>query len=368
MKTTPSLNEIHEKERRVHNLLVNLGYDSLILCRRENFSWFTCGGEAVTSHVSSISPVYLVITPARKYAVGYVMDIPRTMDEELSGQGYEAVAIPSFSKTMNEVVKDLAQGKVASDDVFTGAESIGDAVVKLHEPFTPEEMARYRDICAESSSIMWNLANWVKPGMTERYVFAEMWRRYLEHGFEGNCMFVGADQRIRKYRHTVPTDLPIENTVVISPAVSKYGLHVVQARMVHFGQLSADIRKRYDAIALMQATMLSMARPGMPLNGLLQTLFRIFNDTGYAKDISEHFHGNPLGYRVGYAERMLDLEERVKPNMALGFYLTISGVKDEELLLIRPEETQMATLEQNWPRISVIVDGKPCEVPDILMR
>ena len=67
------------------------------------------------------SPVYLVLTPKGKWAVGYGIDLPRTADEELAGLGYEPVALPSFGKTLPEAVTELAVGRVAADGAFPGA-------------------------------------------------------------------------------------------------------------------------------------------------------------------------------------------------------------------------------------------------------
>lgn len=101
----PSTSEAQEKERRVHRLLSQLGYDSLIVARRDNFAWLTRGRRAVVAYTSHLSPVYLVLTPTRKYAVGFNMDLPRTMDDEL---GYEPISLPTFGKTSEQVALELA--------------------------------------------------------------------------------------------------------------------------------------------------------------------------------------------------------------------------------------------------------------------
>lgn len=68
--------EVQEKENRLRTALVDAGYDSVILTRRSNFAWITAGGEAMSNRLSPTSPVYLVFTPEKKYAVGYTMDFP----------------------------------------------------------------------------------------------------------------------------------------------------------------------------------------------------------------------------------------------------------------------------------------------------
>ena len=44
-------------------MLAELGYDSLILTRRDNFAWLSCGGRAVVAYTVPDSPVFLVVTP-----------------------------------------------------------------------------------------------------------------------------------------------------------------------------------------------------------------------------------------------------------------------------------------------------------------
>ncbi len=95
--------EAQVKEKRIWQKLAELGYDSLILTRRDNFAWLTCGGRAVVCYGEPVSPVFLVLTPERKYAVGYSIDLIRTAEEELVGLEYEPVPLPSFGKTPIEV-------------------------------------------------------------------------------------------------------------------------------------------------------------------------------------------------------------------------------------------------------------------------
>ena len=209
------------KEQRIREMLERLGYQSLVLTRRENFAWLSCGHKGVVSYVSETSPVFLLITPSKKYAIGHNMDLPRTFEEELDGLGYEPVSLPTFGKSPLEKTLELAEGKLAVDDCFIGMDNIEPEILKVHEPFTLEELARYDKVCKESAAIVKELALWVKPGVTERQMLAKMWGMYLEQGFEGDCMFIVSDDRIKRYRHGVPSDKPIEKHLIIAPACTK---------------------------------------------------------------------------------------------------------------------------------------------------
>jgi antitoxin VapB len=360
--------EAFEKERRVHDTLARLGFDSLIITRRDNFAWMTCGGEAVVSHTVPTSPVYLVLTPRRKYAVGYSMDLPRTVDDAMGGLGYEPVTLPTFGKTPEQVALELATGRAAADDHFPGADNIDPAIVALHEPFTPEEMERYRRAAQGSGAILRELADWVQPGMTERQVLAQAWGRYVAHGFEGVCMFVGSDERIQRYRHAVASDKPIEKAVLLAPAASKWGLHVPASRMVYFGDPPEDIRRRFQAAATMQAAIVASIRPGVRLKSLLDLCFSLFESLGYPEELTNHYHGGPSGYRPSYPERSRDPEAIVTPNMAFAWYITIKGVKSEELSLVTGQGASIQSADPSWPMLDIEYQGRRLAVPGILVR
>jgi Xaa-Pro dipeptidase len=360
--------EVKEKEGRVRGLLERIGCQSLMVTRRENFSWLSCGGRAVVSYVTDASPVLLLITPEKKYAIGYIMDLPRTMDEELLNQGYEPIFLSTLGKSPLEAALALAEGKVAADEKINGVKFAGPDVTALHEPLTQQEMARYRQIAKESAEIIHRLACWVEPGMSERQVLGYMWGQYLEQDFDGDCMFVVSDERIQRYRHAVPSGKKIENVVLIAPAVYKYGLHVVISRMVYFSPPSADLLHRQQAVSTILAAVVNHAVPGSRLSGLLAVCYDLFDSLGYPEEKGNHMHGGPTGYRVGYPERCRDQAEIIQHNTALGWYITIRGAKSEEVVLPGSWGGEIISLEPNWPMVKIEYQGNSSLVPDILRR
>lgn len=360
--------EVQEKERRLRTLLAESGYESAILTRRSNFAWITGGGDAVSSRVSPTSPVYLVITPRQKYAVGYSMDLPWTMENALDGLEYRAVMLPPFGKTPEAAALELAEGRAAADDSFLGLDNIQARIVKAHEPYTPEEMARYRQLAQDCNDIQIELAGWVQPGMTERHVLAHMWQLFLERGCEGHYMFVGSDDRISRFRHPVPSDKPIEKVVMLAPAVARWGLLISTSRTICFGEPSAELRRRFNAMSAIQAALLARTQLGTPLTSLFTLIMEQFERAGFPEERYNHFHGGPVGYWAGYAERMRDPAEVVKPNMAFLYYLTVAGVHTEELMLVDERGAEFVTVGSGWPLMEIAVEGKTISVPDIFVR
>jgi Xaa-Pro dipeptidase len=360
--------EILEKEHRVRTLLSSLGYDSLLLTRRENFSWMSCGGRSVTSNVVHSSPVYLLLTLDKKYAIGLNMDLPRTWDEELANQGFEPVSLPAFGKSPLQAARELAKGKLAADDVFSGLDNIEQEILSIHEPFTPQEKDRYKAVAAESSGIIRELADWVEPGMSERLVLAHMWELYVEHNFDGDCMFVVSDERIKQYRHAIPGYKKIGKVVILAPAVFKAGLHVQISRMVVFGEPPTETLRRFHDMAYLQAVMVASTKPGVKLNSLLNLCLSHFEKLGYPEEKANHVHGGPTGYRVSYPERSLDLKETVHPNMAFCWYLTVSGAKTEETLLVNDRDAEIISLANNWPTVAMDYEGTKIAIPDLMIK
>lgn len=363
--TTPD--EVQIKEKRIWQALDAQGYDSIIITRRDQYAWITGGVDAVSSRVSPTSPVFLVMTPSRRYAVGYTMDLPYAMDAGLDALNYEPVPLAAFGPAPDETALSLGSGRIAADADLPGTTNEYDLLVSLHEPLTPAEMTRYREMAVDGAEILNNIAHWVQPGMTERQVLAYMWRLYLERGFEGHYMFAGADERIKKYRHPVPGDALIKDAILIAPAVVRSGLLLACSRLIYFKEPSADIRRRFQAVATMQAAMVTGLRPGAPLIGLRNTFMSLFEELGFAEERTNHFHGGPIGYWNSYAERMRG-DELVKSQTAYTFYFTVAGVKSEELILVDEQGATIVSADPEWPLLSIAYGDQVVGIPDILVR
>jgi Xaa-Pro dipeptidase len=359
--------EIQIKEKRLQQALDAHGYDAIIITHRDQYAWITGGADAVSSRVSPTSPVFLVITPSRRYAVGYSMDLPYAMDAGLDALDYEPVPLAAFGPAPDETALSLSSGRLAADADLPGATNEYELLVSLHEPLTPAEMARYREMAIEGAEILKDVANWVQPGMTERQVLAYMWRLYLERGFEGHYMFAGADERIKKYRHPVPGDATIRDAILIAPAVVRSGLLLACSRLIYFKEPAADIRRRFQAVATMQAAMVAGLRPGTPLLDLRNTFMSLFEELGFAEERTKHFHGGPIGYWNSYAERMRG-DEVVKNKTAYTFYFTVAGVKSEELILVDEQGAAIVSADSEWPLLSIVYGDQVVGIPDILVR
>jgi len=110
--------ELAVKQRRVGDFCSRHGLDGVLLTRRDNFSWITCGRD---NHIANNSPTgvasILVTKDGQRVCLANGIEAPRFRGEELVGTGIETIDFPWFDdKAAKKVVTDVIAGrKVASD-------------------------------------------------------------------------------------------------------------------------------------------------------------------------------------------------------------------------------------------------------------
>lgn len=107
-----------------------------------------------------------------------------------------------------------------------------------------QELERYREIGQECARIVESVAKDARPGQTENEVAAMLKCRCIEKGVSPDCVLVGSDDRIVKYRHPVPTDKKIEKFLMVVLGGEKYGLNISMTRIVSYGKPDKEIAAR----------------------------------------------------------------------------------------------------------------------------
>lgn len=112
-----------------------------------------------------------------------------------------------------------------------------------------------------------------------------------------------------------------------------------------------------QAATTVQAALLARSHLGTPLTTLFELMMDLYVQLGYPEERYNHFHGGPVGYWAGYAERMRDPDELMKPNMAFLYYLTIAGVDCEELMLVDEQKAEYVSIDPDWPMLGIPFEG-----------
>jgi len=362
--------EFNEKLGRIRAYLERTGRTALVLSRRDNFAWLTGGGDNTVVRNTELGCSLLVITPTAVYHVAQVTDGPRILDEELAGLGVESVFLRWYEPGTSQKAAELIRGGSAASDVpLPGAVHVPKEITALHYPLTARETERLRQIGRTSEQVIARVASTVAPGMREREIEAMFLAEYAREGMSCDVLLVGSDERIGKYRHPSPSDKPVERLVLLHPAVRKWGLHANVTRMLFFGdRIPADVAARYEAACRIEAAAISQCIPGRKFAQILELEKRIYRETGFPEEWRNHYQGGITGYVLADPTLCMDPAASVSANQPYDWFITITGVKVEELSLSGAGAPEVLSACGAWPVAEFEHDGVVLRLPQILRR
>ncbi len=357
------------KEERVHAFLEREGLDALVIGRQDNFAWLTAGGDNRVITTSEMGFGILVITKDRKWLVSHSMDGQRFIEEQVPGQGYELVTTYWHQASPEQKTLSLTRGmRVGSDFALEGARQYGPELVDLHYPLTPLDLQRCRWIGQTANRILTAVAQNLRPGMTEQGVAARLLYEYALEGLTIDVLIVGFDDRIQRYRHSMPTDNVLQRYALLHPAARRWGLHANVTRLVHFGEPPTNTKRAMDGVATIGGHVATMLAPGVAFADILTEQIRLYRELGYSTEWMYHFQGGITGYTLADPTRCKDPEARAVMNQAYDYFVTISGAKFEEFMLLTEDGVEFASLGSNWPTRTIETPNGAIAVPDVLIR
>lgn len=363
----PNLLEVKIKHQRVNQYLEENNYDAMLLGTQEHFAWFTDGGDSRVILNNNRNFGLLVIKKEQIFLIAQTMDGQRILDEELRGLDIEPVFISWKDVSREEKALELLKGlKVVSDLLLPGVDFKEKDIFKLHWPLTKREINKLKWLGSVSENVLKKVALKLQPGMTEYEVEALLYKEFAKLNVQCDVLLVGSDERIFKYRHPNPSDKVINSYVMLHPAIRKWGLHCNVTRLVHFGSVPEEIETRYEAVSRIQATAIGMCREGVLFSDIYRAQECMYSQLGYKEDWLMHYHGGLTGYMVSDPFVCMDEETRVKRNQAFDWFITITGVKSEELVLNEEGSIIIPSVTGLWPTSSYTYEQQSYQLPSVL--
>ena len=366
----PDILEVKEKERRVREFLDRSGYEAMVIGRQDNFAWYTCGGNNRVVTTSENGFAYLVITKDHIYCIAHVMDGPRVFNDELQGLDIEPVFLKWYEESWAGKATQLTRGlKTISDIPVEGAVLAASEIYKLHYPLTEKEVQKLRWIGAKTEEIIRKVADEVMPGMTEHEIEAMFLYEYGKINATPEVLLIGSDERIAAYRHPNPSDKKVQKLVLLHPGLRKWGLHANVTRMLYFGDtLPDDVKNKYETVNMLQAQAISMCIPGERFHKILDVRKDLLEAAGFGDEWEKHFPGGITGYLLCDASVCGKNDTEVVLNQAYDWFITITGVKAEELSINTAKGTEVVSVAGGWPVRNYSYSGQTFGLPEILMK
>lgn len=351
----------------------NLG--GVLLGAQHNFSWLTAGGvNGIDTSREPGAGALLVRSDGRRYVLASRIEMARLLAEELAGQDFEPVefsweeekATPTFLAERARSL--LTTGSALGSDLPLGAEakSIEGALARCRYQLTTSEIERLRALGRDAGRAIGEMVRSLEPGETEAQVARRAADALAAHGIRAVVNLVAADERIKLYRHPLPTERRWEKVLMVVVCARRGGLIASLTRIVSAGELTEELRRRTRAAARVNARLLAATRPGATGAELYRVAASAYAEEGFEGEEHLHHQGGATGYRTRDWVAHPVSQETVQVNQAFAWNPSITGTKVEETCIAGAESIEVVTRTPDWPQISAPLDGREYLSPDVL--
>jgi Xaa-Pro aminopeptidase len=360
--------EVEIKLERARRYLREKKLNGVLLSRRSNFAWITAGGDNHVSLGQAEGVAAVFLTGRQAYAVMSNIESPRLAAEELP-PAFQLLDHPWHDPAARtRILGRLRKGRAASDTHLPDFLWLGEDWNALRYSLVASEVQRYRKLARDAALALEAAALAVKPGMTEHEAAADLAWLSMQKGMDPFVRLIAADERIRRFRHPIPTARKVRRMCMLVLCAERRGLVVAATRLVHFGKLSRDLERRHRAVCLVDAAMIAASEVGRPFREVLQVAERTYRAVGFDGEWKHHHQGGPTGY-AGREFVVTAREKRaIQPCQPIAWNPSIAGTKSEDTILATERGPELLTRTGHWPMLEVKLGPRTLLRPAILVK
>ena len=360
----------NERHARIRAYLKQHKLDAVVLQTRSNFAWFTGGGDNHVAAQEEVGVAALVITSRQATVVANNIEIERIRNEEpVSGMAHKSFA---WTQGMDEAIaKMLGKKKAAADVALSSCKPLpGDFNDSVRAPLTEDALRQYRSLGRDCSLATETVARALSPGDSGHQVEADLARHLLARGIQPFVLLVAFDDRLKSYRHPVPTVNHLRHHAMLVVCGRRHGLIANLTRLVHFGPIPVDIVARHQATCSVELAMWQATQVGTSWGDALKAGIAEYKKQGFAKEWQLHHQGGPTGYSGRDFFATPDESRLIQANQAVAWNPSITGSKSEDTFVVGPDNSRLMITEcsRTWPTIKVTRNGETVKRPAILQR
>ena len=366
--------EIEEKLERLARVIADERLAGVLINTQPNFAWLSAGGtNGIDLSRESGAGTLLICRDGRRFVLANRIELTRLMTEQLNSQGYEPIDFTWEDEKANpSLVAGLARSLV-TDDLPLGSDFalgstvrvVDKAIARARYKLTTAEIDRFRVLGREAGEAIGKMARSLTPGLSEHEVARQALTALTNIGADSIVTLVAADDRLRHFRHPVPTDLRWEKSLMVVVCARRSGLIVSLTRIVCNGPIPDDLRQRTGATADVNAKLLAATRPGVSGAELYDLAARAYGEAGFPGEERLHHQGGAAGYQTRDWVAHPGCTEVVQDSQAFAWNPSITGSKVEETCIAFEDGIEIITTTQGWPAITSEANGKYI-LPDVL--
>jgi len=362
------MREIGIKEERIRKLLEENKSDGLLITLKYNFAWATGGKYNHVGLLTEVGATSLLITNSSSYIIASSIEAPRIEKEEVGVLGhYKLEVFPWYEPDEKlRIVEKITGGNFITDTPFGNAKVVN--LLPLRYPLTEDEVIRIKALGKSASLCMEDVCKAIIPGYTELEIAGMMSESLFSNGIYPSVLLVAGDERIFNFRHPIPTDNKVSRYAMVVICGMKDGLQVAVTRLVHFGKIDSDIRKKHNAVVRIDSILIHNTRVGNRWSDILAKGIKAYEDLGYPDEWKKHHQGGPTGYQSREFTVNPKTQGVVSKWQPVAWNPSITGTKSEDTILTGEESPEIITPAFDWPVVDVELEGVIYKRPDILEK
>jgi Xaa-Pro dipeptidase len=321
------------RRERLRGLMEELGAAAAILRRPENFAWYTGGGNSRVEYVSPLGVADVVLTSDHEWVLTSTIEGPRMRDEE--AMGFDVVEYP-WEQGPDRTLAELVGGvPLAADLPLEGAEVFGERLDSVRRVLDPDAVEHLRGIGADLTAALEDAADTVEPGITEHEAADAIAAACRDRGLVPTVLLAATDERIRRYRHPLPTGAKLERRAMLVASAQRGGLYANLTRHVRFEPPDPEIERRQDACDRILARMRKEAtRPGRTVAEAFSDCTRFYAEEGFPDEWRLHHQGGITGYASREVIATPSTGMAIEAGQAFSWNPSVTGAKAEETFLL----------------------------------
>ncbi|MEY3103449.1 MAG: hypothetical protein RL256_471, partial [Actinomycetota bacterium] len=243
--------EQREKRARIKALLAEKGLDAVVLRKGANVAWII-GGRAHIPTTLELSCMDVIVYQDRIVVVTNKIEAQRLKDEELSGDE-ELIVVNWFEGRDAQLPKGPRIGVDGPDSERT---NIQGEIESLRRNLNEFEVSRLKEIGRDATSALEEAMLDIESDASEVEVAGEIAEELWERNLEPVVLLVAGENRIKRYRHPLPTTSQVGNLVMGVICARRKGLIASVTRLVHFGELKNEVKENYTKLLNVEAAFL----------------------------------------------------------------------------------------------------------------
>ena len=346
-----------ERISKVRELASAKDLDAVVIRRNPNLAW-AIGGRVHVPLATDAACFDLIVYQDRVVAITNAIEAPRLIAEEFPSE----IEVSVIDWWQSRDSKLPTGPKIGCDQPGQDRIDLTKEVELLRQSLIATDVDRMRSVSVDSAIALGDALKESTSGDREIDVTAKiasaLWHRNLELVFIG---VAGAD-RVRKFRHPLPTESVVGNRIVASICARRKGLIVSVTRIVTFNNEDTGT---YKNLLQVEAALLDATRVGAKFSEPLEAAIAAYPKFGFENDEwTKHHQGGPTGYAPRDWPANRESAQLILNNQPIAWNPTADGWKCEDTILTTSAGIEIMSTDPNWPTLQITGRARP----DILLK